>query len=336
VKQGDTLGSLDFSVSKHDAYSGAHSMHPDTVQLFAVLDDATFVGPDQHVIDCAIELERRIQDHGQEFNWSKCKFLAPPSLELLPAISEFLRSRGVPIIRDAATLLGAPVGWDRAKMSEMALQSHAENALLFKRLQHRALPTQEAMLMLRTCGVPIPVYLSRVLPPAVFAAAAAAFDAQVLETAAVKLNLPQPLAASTAQQLQHKLVHGGFGLTATTLLSPIAYTCALAAAAKLLCEPSILLAEHPTRARIWQPTSSLPSRPPGRPCFPPSTPTNLLKLSPPAKPALHQHFYHPPKTVQSQRRCNGSPTTRTSSPTRTQKCSACSSFSQTASAAKLC
>lgn len=240
VKQGDTLGSVQFAVGKHDGYAAAHARHPDTVRLFALLDDATFVGPDQHVVECVAELERQIQDHGQEFNWSKCKFLAHPDNELAPAVTEFLRAHNVPIVRDATLLLGAPVGFDRSKMADMVVDIHKESALLFEQLQHHALPVQEAMLMLRSCAVPIPVYLSRVMPPEVFANAAAAFDRQVLDTAAQKMKLPLPLTAAVVQQLQHKLSSGGFGFTAMTQLSPIAYTSALSAAASVLCEPIVL------------------------------------------------------------------------------------------------
>ena len=247
VKQGDTLGSAEFAMSKHSAYKTAHSVHPDSVRLFAVLDDATLVGPAQHTIDCVTKLEECIIEHGQRFNWSKCKFLSHHDNVLDAAVIEFLSSHNVPIIRDATTLLGGPIGWDRKKMAAMAMDVHRDSALLFEQILHPVLPVQEAMLILRSCAQPIPGYLSRVLPPEVLANAADAFDRQLLETAAIKLNLSRPLSPASVRQLQHRLGNSGFGLCSN---SPIAYTCALAAAAPLLCHSDILPrgVPHPSSA----------------------------------------------------------------------------------------
>jgi Reverse transcriptase (RNA-dependent DNA polymerase) len=236
VQQGGCLSSGLYAFAKRNGYKAAYDTHPDTLHLFAVLDDGTICGPAQDVIDSGIRLEQDHKDDGQEFNWAKCKFLAHPDNELPQPVADFLAARNVPIIRDATTLLGAPIGWDRRKMATMAMDIHLDSSLLFEQLKHPALPPQEAMLIMRNCTVPIPVYLSRVLPPAVLSDAAQAFDRDLLDAAQTKLELPQ-LTSSQTQQLNHKLIHAGFGLTSTAAISPIAYTCALASASSFLCNP---------------------------------------------------------------------------------------------------
>ena len=238
VQQGGCLSSGQYAFAKRAGYKAAHDTHPDTLQLFAVLDDGTICGPAQHVIDSGIRLEQEHKVDGQEFNWSKCKFLAHPDNELPQSVIDFLSARNVPIIRDATALLGAPIGWDRKKMAEMAMDIHRDSSLLFEQLKHPALGPQEAMLIMRNCTVPIPGYLSRVLPPAVLSPAAQAFDRELLDTATVKLQLTH-VTPPEAQQLKRKLINAGFGLTSVAEISPIAYTCALASAAKLLCNPKL-------------------------------------------------------------------------------------------------
>jgi hypothetical protein len=239
VKQGECLSSLGYAVSKKSGYQKAASCHAETTRVFAVLDDATVVGPSEHVIDSVKVLHSETQADGQQFNWEKCKFLAHPDNVLPESVTAFLERHGVPIVRDATLLLGAPVGWDRKKMSQMALEIHGESALLFEQLQHPALPPQEAMLILRSCAIPIPVYLSRVLPPAVMLPAAHAFDEQVIITASRILKLPPILEPAQKDQMTLKLINSGFGLPSVVTLSPIAYTCALASAATLLCDAEL-------------------------------------------------------------------------------------------------
>ena len=236
VQQGGCLSSGLYAFAKRDGYKAAQDTHPDTLNVFAVLDDGTICGPAQDVIDSGIRLERDHKDDGQQFNWSKCKFLAHPDNVLPQSVIDFLVTRNVPIVRDATTLLGAPVGWDRQKMTATAMDIHRESSLLFEQLKHPALPPQEAMLIMRNCTVPVPGYLSRILPPAVLRQAAQAFDHDLLDVAVTKLQLPD-LKSSQQQQLRRKLIDAGFGLTSIAELSPIAHTCALASSATLLCEP---------------------------------------------------------------------------------------------------
>ena len=241
VKQGEVLSSLGYCIKKQPQYKAANDVHPDTVHIFACLDDATAVGPAQHTVDCINKYNEDGKADDQVINWSKCKFLAHPDNVLPASVTDFLNKHGVPIIRDATLLLGAPVGWDREKMAKLALTIHEESSLLFQQIQHPTLPPQEAMIILRMCTVPIPGYLSRVLPPSVLSPAAREFDTKMMDTVTAKLELP-PLSVAQRQQLRLKLINGGLGLPSVQALSPIAYTCCVAEAAFFLynAKPSIL------------------------------------------------------------------------------------------------
>src|SRR5689334_13752485 len=49
-------------VSMRNVYAKAAAVHPDTVRLFAVMDDATFVGPADDVLDCVMELCKLLEE----------------------------------------------------------------------------------------------------------------------------------------------------------------------------------------------------------------------------------------------------------------------------------
>ena len=240
VKQGETLGSLMFAVSMHRMYQEAANVHPDTVRLFCVMDDATFVGPAQHVIDCVARFVELLQQENLHMNFTKCAFLSHKDNQLPPAVSEFLQQRSVPIVHDATMLLGAPIGWDANKMKQLLAESYKDMLPVFDQLLHPALRTQEAMSILRICTVPTLGYLLRVIQPDLLRDVAANFDRKVLETAQKRMELPSALSADQIQQLQLKLRHGGFGLASSVDTSPIAYSAAFLGSVELLSEPTVL------------------------------------------------------------------------------------------------
>jgi Reverse transcriptase (RNA-dependent DNA polymerase) len=239
VKQGETLGSLMFAVSMRRVYAEAASVHPDTVRLFCVMDDATFVGPAEHVIDCVAKLCELLEAEHLHINFTKSCLLAHPTNQLSPRVSNWLATNSVPLVRDAAKLLGAPVGWDTSKMGSMLRELLDESTPIFNQLLDPGLSSQEALLILRISTLPTFGYLTRVITPRLLSDTAKAFDARMLATATNRLDLPH-LTVDQTKQLRLKLRLGGFGLTATAEISPIAYTSAFMSAHEVLSEPLVL------------------------------------------------------------------------------------------------
>ncbi|MHB1956108.1 MAG: reverse transcriptase domain-containing protein [Sulfobacillus sp.] len=238
VKQGETLGSLMFAVSMRRIYEEAASLHKDTVRLFAVMDDATFVGPADHVLDCVIRLCELLRQENLHVNYSKCCLLSHPSNPLPKRVTDWLSEHKVPLTTDATMLLGAPIGWDATKIKALLQTVVDDCQTLFDRLLHPALTRQESVLVLRLCLVPTFGYIMRVAMPQLLAESARQFDTKVLETAVKKLQLPK-LTEQQTKQLRLKLRNGGLGLPSTTDTSPLAFLSAFLSAHDLLAEKQI-------------------------------------------------------------------------------------------------
>ena len=164
VKQGETLGSLMFAVSMRRIYEEAANVHRDTVRLFCVMDDATFVGRAQDVIDCVTRFNELLTREHLHLNWSKCQLLSHPSNVLPQTTIDFLSQHRVPIVTDATMLLGAPIGWDDNKRLRLLEEIAAELDPMFDMLMHDSLPVQETMGLLRYCLLPSLGYLQRIVP----------------------------------------------------------------------------------------------------------------------------------------------------------------------------
>jgi hypothetical protein len=109
------------------------------------------------------------------------------------------------------------------------------NKELFEALQSPFLPAQEAMILLRLCGIPRFSYLLRTVRPAVMRNAALLFDMDVASASRAILKIGPP-SAQTPQdwdnaktQMTLPLRMGGLGLPLMAAMTDIAYISSLAA-----------------------------------------------------------------------------------------------------------
>ena len=136
-------------------------------------------------------------------------------------------------------LLGAPIGWDVNKKRQLLQQLIHDQLPILDTLQHSAITRQEAMLVVRASTSQLLGYLTRVVEPSILSNACQEFDHAILDFVVTKLELPQ-LSDQQITQLRLPLRHGGFGLPATALTSPIAYTSAFMLASSTLSEALVL------------------------------------------------------------------------------------------------
>src|SRR4029077_16785566 len=127
VKQGDPLGSLLFALSMKEIYHEAVKSDPtESVSAVAFLDDCTLVGPpNMRLIKAFLTLQQRAREGGLEVNMRKTKFLwlhtdpghADPPIS--DEVKEKLNELEVEIDLGATWILGAPLGTDDHKMSQL-------------------------------------------------------------------------------------------------------------------------------------------------------------------------------------------------------------------------
>ena len=127
--------------------------------------------------------------------------------------------------------LGAPVGDDRAGISEWLHEQVEKHSQFFKLLLRQDMPVQVALLLLRLCMIPCMGYLARVVSPRILDPYATAFDTTVTQTASTKLGLPSSLNNVALIPLSLPIRLGGFGLRSVRMVSPAAYYASLARAA---------------------------------------------------------------------------------------------------------
>ena len=130
--------------------------------------------------------------------------------------------------------LGAPVGDDRAGISEWLHEQVESHARFFKLLLRSDMPVQVAFLLLRLCMVPRMGYLARVVSPRILDSHSTAFDNAVMNTASARLALPPSLNDVALIPLTLPIRLGGFGLRSVRLVSPAAYWASLARAAPFI------------------------------------------------------------------------------------------------------
>ena len=154
-----------FAVSMLDLQeSAAYTL---TVRLFCVMDDATFVGPAEHVIECVQRFQELLAAENLHLNFAKCQFLSHPDNALSDTVTRYLNSNNVPLVHNATMLLGAPIGWDVNKKKQLLQQLIHDQLLILDTLQHSAITRQEAMLVVRSSTSQLLGYLTRVVEPSI-------------------------------------------------------------------------------------------------------------------------------------------------------------------------
>jgi hypothetical protein len=214
VKQGDPLGALLFALSMKPLYDHAVDSDPtDTINAIAYLDDCTLIGlPDMNLINSFLQLKEKARAGGLEVNMNKTKFLWLHSdrTQLPQTIIDALHELNIDIEYGAVMILGAPIGTDQKKMQSLAVEAVKGQERFFNLIRSKHMPDQEALLLLRMCGVPRFNYLARTTHSSVLLPAATEFDRLMFSTVMEKFELPMRLSrktslvSSTAIAIAHK------------------------------------------------------------------------------------------------------------------------------------
>jgi hypothetical protein len=219
VRQGDPLSSLGYGVSVHPVYQEVDRAHPN-VLVVAIVDDLTLSGPADDVADAFEHLVKLAKDNHMPLNVQKSKFFGPsgPDGE---ACCKRLSALGLRQCVDGMSVLGVPLGYNRscpvgtdeASIADWAIERVMNDSAFYELIANELLPVQQAMLLLRVCGLPKVNFISRSLPPRVTMGAMLAFDERIVRAALLKLGLSSSLPSDSAlKQLALPISRSGFGL----------------------------------------------------------------------------------------------------------------------------
>jgi hypothetical protein len=239
VKQGDPLGSVLFDLSIAEVLELASKVDPN-VKVLADHDDIFLVGRPQQLQNVFVALTAAAARHGSVVALQKCEllFFHPP--ELLPVdVSAWLARDQIKLRSDAAIVLGAPIGRDVEAVAELALKIAREDKIFFDRLADlNFLPAQEALLLLRVCGVPRWNYLLRCVRPAAMFLANPLYESMQFEVFCSRTGISM---SELTERLKDEVSlpvskFGGWGLRRPSKVGQLAWFSAQAAAAPLLQE----------------------------------------------------------------------------------------------------
>ena len=230
VKQGDCLGSFLFALSMQQSYAACCADLPE-VQQVAVADDLNLVGSAASVMKAFGRYEAGLTASGLSLNYAKCGILWPHRTAVPAALKVFASSRKIPIFCDFMETLGAIIGSESPLAKRWVKDKVDAHLPFFKLLEHSAMPSQIAALILRLCAVPSMGYLSRTIPPNLLRPYALEFDSLVVRTFCRRLSLPFPLPDLAKKTLTLPIRLGGVGLRSIASTSHAAYFSAAAMAA---------------------------------------------------------------------------------------------------------
>jgi hypothetical protein len=152
----------------------------------------------------------------------------------------FSLSSGMKIEQKACIIAGAPMGSDKERVQELALDIAKKSKKFFATIKHHDIPAPVADRLLRLCGVPRLHFLSRVSLFGEYSRAFDYFDNCVEESAAHQADRPKaPMPGDTTESLQSSLPlrHAGLAFrTYSRNLAPTANCAALAAVASHLLD----------------------------------------------------------------------------------------------------
>ena len=228
TRQGDPLSSLLFALAIKPAIDAAKLAAGPDVQVIAICDDVTFIGPpDGAAVTIAYEaFIAGVAALGLQSRPDKCKIVAFHGHALGPEIAR-LAANGIPIHQGMTTIGGTPFGPDAAAVQAAALAIAQKSDRFFAALRHEDMPSLVGDRLLRLCGVPRLNFLSRVALPGEYDQAFEYFDGEV-SSAAANLTGSQP----NHPQLDPPLRGGGFAFRSyTNSICPMAFLGAFSQAA---------------------------------------------------------------------------------------------------------
>jgi hypothetical protein len=252
ARQGDPLGSFLFANGlAADLQATIDAIADRRVAIFSFLDNIIIVGPPELVERAVTTLLERVrpiaagEERKEGANSSRAGLTCVTAKsevwwwhdDPLPDSLQRLVEQGFRLInaQQSTVCLGAPIGGEseaaRGSIRRAAADIVASHNNMFELLRSDKLPTQVVLLLLRASVLPRLTYIARVVPPDLFADAAAAFDRQVLDTLLARLGWEEKsLSSFSRASISMPLRHGGLGLRRHAEVAPIAYYASLAAA----------------------------------------------------------------------------------------------------------
>ena len=236
VRQGCVCSQKLFCVANMAPLRAVKEAYPDTI-VHAYSDDAHlyFSASALHVpaaVDLFIAESKKI---GCQVNLGKSKAVVLDDEPLPAATADWLTGTHIRVERSAVKLVGAPVGRDKEAMRKIALDCARKHDELFRLLVHAEMPAQEALLLLRVCGVPRFGYMLRVSDEETHRDGAALFDEQTSKAVLAILQLDQAdVSDTTLALIEQPLKLGGLAIRRQAFVSPFAAVASHAQAARLL------------------------------------------------------------------------------------------------------
>ena len=235
VRQGCPFAAFAFALGVQPLYEAAVRGRPEC-HAVSIQDDLTLVGPQDQVFAAFRVIQQQAGQYQLTLRVDKCAVYLPDTLaddEERSRVMHTCSTLGL-AYSDSLETLGVMLG------NEDAVAAHAEAAVrshepLFACLEHPAMPTQVALLLLRYCTVPRLGFLARTVPPEHFRAAAQLFDERVQRCFQTIVQLrPESLPPDTSaeqlrEQIQLSLKAGGMGLRPAQRVSHAAYFASAAA-----------------------------------------------------------------------------------------------------------
>jgi hypothetical protein len=270
ARQGCPLGGLLFSLAVHKLYQTVMEEHPNVLGV-AYIDDLTIVGP----VDEVIAIYRRFKELCPAFG---LRLSAEKSVvgwfhdEPIPAsVLDIVEDEGLIMERDAVKMLGAPVGFNEKKMSDMVKDRVQKKMPLIEKLKDRELVSATTSLgILRTVVNPILVYSCRTSKKSVVKAACDLLNTKQKEVFAFRhRRAVEAISEKQWAQIQLPIRLGGHGLRNPVDVADQAYVDAQAKAAQWMkkaglttskdtCE-GLAVAIHDIRVQLPNEDLKLPS-----------------------------------------------------------------------------
>ena len=239
VRQGDYFGSQLFCTGLDSVLENVVQVFPSimTDNVLAYADDSylLFDAASPHVAAVCARFVDELRAIGCDVNLNKTQGLYFHDTPLPPTTTDWLERNHVKLETRAAKVVGAPIGRDVAAMQALAEECARRHDEFFRLLCHNSMPAQEALLLLRVCGLPRFSFMLRVTSQEVHLPASKVFDQKMRHTLLNILGLDaEDFTSKMGARSRLPLSKGGFGLREQTFVSPFAVVSASAQAASHL------------------------------------------------------------------------------------------------------
>jgi hypothetical protein len=237
--QGSVIMPAMFAVALQPLLNLAKEASPQT-EIAAILDDIAVGGDLDDVMRAYDLLSQQIEQRlGSKVNPKKSimilGFEGAPTQEIIKACKE----RSITLNVDGDRYVGAFIGRNKELQEEFVLKQLERHRPVFEALSQPGMSTQIAMILLRTCILPVMTHLYRTMTTDVTRKGAEQFDQLMLDALAKVLNQPNLLgdddrSKKAVHQLSLPVAAGGMGITPAVLITPSAYIGSIAQCAEEL------------------------------------------------------------------------------------------------------